>query len=36
MEVAEFKVDEFGMSFHTINFKHEMDGSHSYLNTGFS
>jgi hypothetical protein len=36
MLVAEFTVDEFGMSFHTINFKPKMYGSHSYFDTGFS
>ena len=34
--MAEYMVDEFGMNFHTVNFKPLMDGSQTYFITTFS
>jgi hypothetical protein len=34
--MAEYMVDEFGMKFHTIDFKPQMDGSQTYFVTSSS
>jgi hypothetical protein len=34
--MAEYMVDEFGINFHTVTFKPQMDESQTYFITAFS